>query len=745
MKSILHETISKFHSHLKMLLEDIKLEREGYELAFYFDTGHLQRAALGYKDYYRDDNIFKGGKFKDDITLVCSLISGGFVGQFRLLAPHQDEFLAKINSEFDGTGYDDWKAESRKFVNDTELDLNADEFLSQLRAQNNEDLIRRFTEHVETTKKAFNVSHCLLPWDRRVTGWNRKKLLYIDDGKPEYDAIFSSHEFEALKGSFDQNRNHQINNFIDATALSILVLKTREFKNGDSKLAPRFFLPRSEANNYSRTALKDTGLLSQLKYTFEGRESGVLRNEDYFFYRSYFLQKQRNTQGEPTPEWEQNIQKLYEKVSDIVNEQAFKKVEQIDFGEDNSLQEVIDEMENYSFLKNVWIEFINSGELKFILQGLDEIERQFEQARESYRAISFSETVRNELRKIRNNIFDNLDDVRRASILWEEVSKAVRELRAKIRDSNWDEHALFRNRKLFRYGFPQRLHALIKETLASLLSNEATAESTKKATSRMVILFMKARSAEENLSQDELILLTAVLCALDLKTALRRLLSPKRKSNLHYSLKIALVGAELETSYEKGKGLIDELERLYYSENTRATEQADLAVGLTYLYYYAWLAKKKEAERQDVHAGEDSAVNQEINRLINHAIVFAERATSMVSNQHPEQKTYALNQYLFCLVESGSTEHNKKMNEVFTQLNDKRGQGDVWSYMYYDTLAHYLRWRAMRQMDRKQKAVLMKEAIDLSDAAVELAPHDEEIKKFHTKLIDESDPVGFGA
>lgn len=741
MKKILHKTILKFHSHLEMLLEDIKLERDEYELAFYFDNGHVQRAALGYKDYYREDERFNEEKFQNDITLVCSLISGGFVGPFRLLPPHQDEFLNKVNSDFDGTDYDDWRGEIRKFVGDSELDLNADQFLSQLQTQNEEDLIRRFTDYTEMTKKAFNVSHCLLPWDRRLAKWDRKKLLFINDKRPDYDAIFSSREFERLKNSFNNHRTHTINNFIDATALTILIFQAREFKNG-TKLAPRFFLPRSAQRNYTRIVLKETELMSELEYLHEGRSSSVLRDQDYYFYRSYFIQKQRAGQGEAPPEWVQNINQLYERVSDIVARQAFDTVDQLDF-EGNSLQEVIDEMENYSFLKNVWIEFINSGDLKEILQRLEDIEREFEKARQSYRAMSFAEQVRNELRKVRKNIFDNLGEVRRASIVWEEINKAVIELRTKISNSNRDETALFRNRKLLRYGFPRACHAAIKETLMQLLSNEADDESTQKATSSMVSLYMKARRGEEHLSQDELILITAVFCALELKGTVKKLLGTGRRAGLHHSLKIALAGIELDTSYERGKGFIDELSTLYYGVNTRAADKADLAIGLTYLNYYAWLAKKREVEWQDIHATEEPVINNEIHHLINNAIVFAERATTMVSNQQPEQKIYAYNQYLFCLVESEQPENNKKMREVFSRLNEYRGQADVWSYMYYDTLARYLRWRAIGQTDKAQKAALMKEAISLSNDAIKLAPHDEEIKKFHTKLIEESDTDGY--
>src|SRR5689334_20288227 len=119
MKPILYQTLTKFRSQLELLLEDIKLEANDKSVAFYFDTVYLQRAALGYQDYYYGDNeIFNLDKFNDDTTLVCSLLSGGFIGQFRLLPPHQNEFLNKINSNFDGANSDNWHQEVRNFATD---------------------------------------------------------------------------------------------------------------------------------------------------------------------------------------------------------------------------------------------------------------------------------------------------------------------------------------------------------------------------------------------------------------------------------------------------------------------------------------------------------------------------------------------------------------------------------------------------------------------------------------------------
>jgi hypothetical protein len=74
-------------------------------------------------------------------------------------------------------------------------------------------------------------------------------------------------------------------------------------------------------------------------------------------------------------------------------------------------------------------------------------------------------------------------------------------------------------------------------------------------------------------------------------------------------------------------------------------------------------------------------------------------------------------------------------------LLEYEGRRDVWSYMYSDTLSRYYRFRALEQRDEKQKEIFIKEALRLSHDAVALAANDEEVKRFHAKLVDEIDPV----
>lgn len=734
------KTIQNFRSHLELLMEDIELEGSGHTLAFYFDTEHIQRAALGYKDYYFDDDLetFKTDVFADDTTLVCSLLSGGFTGQFRLLPPHQNEFLRKINSNFDGTNYENWRGEVHTFVEDAEFDLNADEFVRQFQNENDENLIKRITaEHTEATKKGFNVSHCLLPWDRRLTGWERKKLLVIEQDPPDYDAIFLSPNFNRLREAMAKHRNHDVSNFIDAAALTILIDRTRQFKQKKSQLVPRFFIPQSEYNLFRR-ALQETDLISELKYTVADRESRVIRNEEYFFYRSFFRKQNRSK-----AEWgAAQIKELYEKTSAILDRD--ESIKTLEF-EDKPLQEIIDGMENYSFLKNVWIEFINSGDLKNILGDLKDISKHFEEAKKSYDVISFAQQVKDGLKTTREDIFENLDVVQRASLLWEGIHKQVSELRGTISKRNPDGDALFRNRKLFRYCFPEETHKQIKDYLELLLSLETEADATRKAIGNLVNLYRKAEKLKDDGDQCNLILVTAVFCALDLKDKLKKLPERlRRRSNLHYSIKIALTGAEFETNnYKKGTELIEELQKLYYKDGTSKDVQCDLAIGLTYLYYYAWMALKRTSEREQ-STSDDPKLSQKIDSLIHNATVFAERAYSLVDRKPLAQRVYVYNQYLFCLVESENPENKKTMRTVAPELIKRRGEPDIWSYMYSDTLSRYFRWCAIEQPDKNQKQVLMKEALSLIQEAMTLAPDDAEIRAYHTRLINEMDIVELG-
>ena len=742
--------LKKIRNHVELLWEDIRLEQKGYPVAFYFDTLFLQRAAIGYKDYYIDD-VFRADKFKTDVTLVCSLVSGGFIGPFQLLAPHEDEFLDKINSHFDWQNYDNWRDEVAAFVADSGVDLNPQDFFNGLENSTEEDLIKRFDEHAEMTKRILNVSHCLLPWDRRLTAWDRKKLLNTGAEKPSYEDIFATGFFETLKDALQNKRGKTVSNFVDAAALSILILQTRAFNEGRSKLAPRFFLPIKEHNTL-REVLSKTGLIDELNGNLSDNSSTVLRDEDYFLYRASFRTKQLSAttvlplseQSEP-PDWHnsgtdwkaEQIKDLYDKASAAAESSEAVDKGEIDFGD---LSDNLKGMESYSFLRNVWIEFIKSRDLGVIVSQLKKLKEQFEKAKITYTEMSFADQVKAGLRKTRSDIFEDLDRVKHAGVVWEELESKSGELRKRISANNWDSNALFRNLKLYRYGFPERYHKEIKLSLRDLLSHETEHEVTVKAINKLVNQYIKVRTREET-GAETLTLITAVFCALELKDKLRKLLGPLRKNpKVHYSLRIALAGAEFDLNhFKRGHSDIKDLEKLWHADETPPIDKCNIAIGLTYLYYYAWIARKKEVERERNLPANETQPKAE--SLIENAIVYAQRAKDGVRNRDMALRVYVENQYLFCMVEAANPDRNREMKEAFARLNNYETQADVWSYMYYDTLARYIRWRALEQSDKEARDLLMRQAIKLSSKAVNLAPGDEEVMQFQNFLLEEGFPL----
>jgi hypothetical protein len=742
--------LKKIRNHVELLWEDISLEQKGYKVAFYFDTLFLQRAAIGYKDYYIDD-VFRADKFKTDVTLVCSLVSGGFIGQFRLLAPHEDEFLDKINSHFDWQDYDNWRDEVTAFVADTDVDLNSQDFFNSLEKSTEEELIKRFDEHAEMTKKVLNVCHNLLPWDRRLTGWERKKLLITDAEKPNYEDIFATGFFETLKDALQNKRGKTVSNFVDAAALSILILQTRAFNEGRSKLAPRFFLPKKEFNTLG-DVLSSTGLIDELNGNLSDNNSAVLRDEDYFLYRASFRTRQLSViaglpavgQFEPADlnnsgtDWEvDQIKDLYDKASAAAESSDAVDKGEIDFGD---LSDNLKGMESYSFLRNVWIEFIKSRDLEVIVSQLNKLKQQFDKAQITYREMSFAEKVKTGLRKTRSDIFEDLDRVKHAGVVWEEIESKAGELRKRLSANNWDSDALFRNLKLYRYGFPERYRKEIKLSLRDFLSHETEHDVTVKAINKLVNQYMKVRSRQET-GAETLTRITAIFCALELKDKLRKLIGPLRnRVKLHYSLRIALAGAELDLShFNRGLRDIEDLETLWCADETPPLDKCNIAIGLTYLYYYAWVARKKEAERKGNQPANEAQPKAE--SLIKNAIVYAQRARNAVGNRDMALRVYVENQYLFCMVEAANPDRNREMKEAFARLNNYETQSDVWSYMYYDTLARYQRWRALEQSDDEARDSLMRQAIKLSSKAGNLAPSDEEVMQFHNSLLEEGFPL----
>jgi hypothetical protein len=98
------DRIEWFHQNLELLLEDIKL---GDRIEIYFDAEDLVAVILGMY-YFRirktrgvGAHLFDWEAFRnDDRVLVHCLAYAGWLGEIKLLPPHQAEFLNLLEHDF---------------------------------------------------------------------------------------------------------------------------------------------------------------------------------------------------------------------------------------------------------------------------------------------------------------------------------------------------------------------------------------------------------------------------------------------------------------------------------------------------------------------------------------------------------------------------------------------------------------------------------------------------------------------
>src|SRR5258706_295494 len=71
------------------------------------------------------------------------------------------------------------------------------------------------------------------------------------------------------------------------------------------------------------------------------------------------------------------------------------------------------------------------------------------------------------------------------------------------------------------------------------------------------------------------------------------------------------------------------------------------------------------------------------------SITYAKSAYDLLSNDHKAKKAYALNQYLYYLVEGGGDDRKKEMFDAARTLLLAEVGRKTWQYRFDDTMARY--------------------------------------------------------
>lgn len=721
----IYEELAAFRHNLELLLEDLALEKQGAVTRLYFDSADVISVVLGLEDFYGGPH-FNLQRFRGESALMHGLAYGGWLGGFELLPSHAWEFARLLNLDF-GLGADeDPLGRALRFLKDA--GLSRAPLLNLSPADAGEDApLRSLKARAVLAEDLFKAVQSLMPWRGRLLKLLEMGILRLSRDVPKFgfDSLVQSEYFRHAKRGFDALRpTVPVNNLMDSTAVATLVDRLARFKAGGSMEVPQFY----SSSPIFREAVGGAGLKPLLSYQNSlGSSSCVLRDADYYIFKVSF--RPRPAAGEDDPRAgvsEEYLRDLHEKILWIVGsrkEPTMKLLEKVSVG-GVPLNEAIESLRRFSFLENVWMRSVAPQEVS---QALSEVAA----AAREVQGEGFRQAVAEAIAVVSKRLSENAEEYKRVSTLWLRIEQAAARLRARRRADYTHTPSPFLDFGLLRYGFPESSRRRIDGVLEGLSRGEEDAEGDARA-AVLTACLGGLRDSASNL--DDLVVASAALLALGLDEELLALLRAADPLP-HHSLKIILAEMWLR-SRPKGGGparVVRELENEYGDAPLGSQKRADLAVGIAYLYFRLWRAGAGRPPWRAAHAIPGGEQDESGAASIEAAISHARDAYASLTD--PAKKAYALNQYLYYLVEGGGDERLSDMREAAESLAGYLAEPEAWQFRFDDTLARYFHRLALSAESGEPWQDLMRMAIRFIEKAMHSAPWDQEVAYHHTLLV----------
>jgi hypothetical protein len=736
MNRTLKQKVIWFLDNLKLQIEDISLERDDKYIDIYFDTSDVRASLLGMEAFFNPHRGYNAQTFYEDRTLVQCLAAAGWLGQLQLLPPHQSEFLNLLNLDLDveTPAEKDPKARAQEFLYQIKVTGTTDQGLASAVTEKGEphkpDIVEFVREHASSAINIFKAIQCIrgVNWQKRLTDWRAKGRLVFRPINFDYPSILNSNIFKELKKAFDNKRPEStINNFADAAAVVLLIALVNRYRKGETDRVPRFFVP----THIFHEAVTEAGAMPLLAYKGSRKGGGltVLRNEDYFKFSSFFRTRRRGEKGDVAVDLDEEFESLNElrrQIEDILKAQEPLTSEAVDkiFFSEQPLSRIIEELQQLSFFENVWLPYSAQQEAQEALRELDETAQQL--VSEDY-----SEAVEIAIGETRLELEENAKGYRLVSTLWTHLEQASISLHSSIRKDPGRPLDVFWDLGLLRFDFPRNTHQRITNVLEALFSGDEKAEREARI-SAITAYYSYARQQNAAKKEGDLILAAAVLWVTRMDKELVKLLE-KVHVKFHYSLKIVYAASLFRLNNRVGMGqkVVEDLKKEF--EQERDTQRrTGLAVGLAYLNFHLWDRLDFGPSWRPAATKSAKAPQEQGQLLINDAIAFAKIAYEAGDVPDTQKYVYALNQYLYYLVEGGDAGQLVRMKLLAERLADFKNDPNLWQYRFEDTLARYFHRLALLADSVEQKKELMTLAKRHIEAACEGPYRDQEVEGYRT-------------
>jgi hypothetical protein len=715
-----------FLYNLDLQLDDIALENKNKETELYFDTADLRAAILGLHDFYRpDSDEFNRNKFNKPERLVHCLAVSNWLGSIHLLPPHQKEFLTLLKIEFGVTIERDPVGVAKRFLHHAGF-ADAHERISPISELSQAEIKKLVTRQAGSAHDFFKAVQCIVPWHKRLPTMLHNGTLHINPQKVDYENVISNSAFQQLLDAFNLERpSKQVQNLADVIAIVLLNNKILLYRKGESNVIPRLFVSAPIFRKIIGQK-EFAGFLTYSK-TPEGRDISVFRDEDYFVFRATFRSDLRTTSndGEARQDVETRLRALREEVATILKARSDIEIGNVSEEESGELfnqalvndeeeirvlgkplSHAIEELRRFSFLENVWLrsrapEDLDSA-VRQLIQSAQEVKIK--------RTKTFKSGLDKALGDVKQTLEKNVQEVEWVMTLWDGLEQRAGALLDDVPRSRSKTLDYFRDLALLRYSFPSKTHERIEIVLKELLEKG----SAEKYARRFVITACLRGARDPRGEAENLIVAVAALRVAKMDRQVIELLEKMDHKQLHFSLKIVYAESMFSVLQQpqltqpksdpqklrhRISTLMSELESA--SRKTRRDQsRADILIGLAYLNFRLWRYRGGEALwRKSPKSNID--VNRSLQKIIDTAIAYAKRAYADLKDKDEKvKKVYALNIYVYYLVEGGTKDREEEIIEAVRELGSFKDQSEVWMYRFDDTLArHYFRRAVSKEVE----------------------------------------------
>jgi hypothetical protein len=715
-------TAQRFAASIGMLLSDLELEQDGTSVKVYFDTGDVSGALLGVDAFYDPQSQeFNRKLFAQRRVLVQSLASGAWFGQIGMLSPHQSELLTAMRLGFGIESSHELQLRATQFFRDVGLlergDILGEEPLSRLRDQALTNFVRRQVGHAETLFKA--IQSVSGNWKTRLESLRRRRILVFERDGVDISTLIATPRFRSILRSFNGRRpfrEKQASNFADALTMVILMQQLAEFRRDPERVGfPCFY-----GSKVFFEVVKDLSCESELEYvTPSGIRTSVLRGSDYFVLRAIFRPHQlqgrkMSYKTEAKLLSPQQLREVQTRVESILALRAPLEstavAAKLDvFG--RSLVSIVRDLRQLSFFENVWLPFSAEEDTGNALKQLKRAARVLNSAH-------FRKGVEYAQREAQKELQQNVETVRHVKSLWDTLPVVFQVHRLRNVATSRSPKEFIRRTGLFRFAVRPTSYDTLFELAKPILegsSDEKTAVAT------LIGTYGRARSlAEENL--DDIEVSSALLWLVKIDTDVVELLQGHRPALLSLDLIYAASCVRSGLSLEDGLTTLSRMQKKI--ANLRSEHaRGEMGVGLAYVSFHLWRRCKQDSSARAVSK---KKLGQSPDEIVAAAIKYAQDAYIALEKWDQAKRVYALNLYLFYMIEAGSDDVSI-MQKAALALMASQDQEDVWQYRYDDTIARYFLRLAELETHIEERRSLLESASEFARMAKEKEPEDEQV------------------